>query len=47
MSNIIKGNIKKRLKIDLSKYDRVYVERTILQVEALFVYSILKSVVFS
>ena len=47
MNNEIKNNIKKRLKVDLLDFDPLYVEKLCLHVEALFVFCILKSVVFS
>jgi hypothetical protein len=39
--------IKARLGIEIAKYQRASVEKLVMQVEALYVLSILKSVVFS
>jgi hypothetical protein len=47
MPNDIKENIKRRIGVDLGKLDRNRVELVTLQVEALFVFSILKSIVYS
>jgi len=42
-----KQNIKKRLVIDLQKYDQDRVSLLVIQVEALFVFSVLKSIIYS
>ena len=47
MPDSIKQNIKKRLVVDLKKFDPHRVQVLALQVEALFVFSVLKSVIFS
>ena len=47
MPNDIKENIKRRIGVNLGTLDRTRVELVTLQVEALFVFSILKSIVYS
>lgn len=42
-----KENIKKKLAIDLKEYDTKRVQQLVIQIEALFVFSILKSITFS
>ena len=43
----IKNNIKRKLVIDMTKFDPHKVHVLALQVEALFVFSILKSIIYS
>jgi hypothetical protein len=47
MPGDIKANIKRKLKVDISRYDPHRVQVLALQVEALFVFSILKSIIYS
>lgn len=47
MPQAFKEQIKSRLAINLNNYSRLRVEVLTLQVEALFVFSILKSIIYS
>ena len=42
-----KQNIKRKLVIDLAKYDPQRVKQLVIQIEALFVFSVLKSIIYS